>query len=156
MRAKINCKKLILAVTAVAVVSLLGPGSSSAGPSHFRNAKPGGAGFAPLFRGIGDPLPGVAKSNGDVSNFNDGLLNFQETETLKPASNPSGPPGQLGPLFNNNSCAACHSNPARGGGALDLMEQRLSTGGPPVRIFAVDHMLSGPPEQQDALGTIFP
>jgi mono/diheme cytochrome c family protein len=147
---------LILAVTAVAVVSLLGPGSSSAGPSHFRNAKPGGAGFAPLFRGIGDPLPGVAKSNGDVSNFNDGLLNFQETETLKPASNPSGPPGQLGPLFNNNSCAACHSNPARGGGALDLMEQRLSTGGPPVRIFAVDHMLSGPPEQQDALGTIFP
>lgn len=85
MRAKINCKKLILAVTAVAVVSLLGPGSSSAGPSHFRNAKPGRAGFAPLFRGIGDPLPGVAKSNGDVSNFNNGLLNFQETETLKPA-----------------------------------------------------------------------
>ncbi len=35
------------------------------------------------------------------------------------------------------------------------MEQRLSTGGPPVRIFAVDHMLFGASEQQAALGTIF-
>ena len=48
----------------------------------------------------------MAKSNGEVTNFNNGLLNFQETETLKPASDPTGPPGQLGPLFNNNSCAA--------------------------------------------------
>jgi CxxC motif-containing protein (DUF1111 family) len=156
MRVKINSKKLFLLVTAVALVIFLAAGSSSAGASHFRNAKPGGGNFTPLFMGIGDPLPGVAKNNGDVTNFNNGLLNFQETETLKPASDPTGPPGQLGPLFNNNSCAACHSNPARGGGALDLMEQRLSTGGPPVRIFAVDHMLSGPPGQQDTLGAIFP
>lgn len=130
--------------------------SANAEPSHFRNPKPGGLLTVPLFIGFGDPLPGVAGNFGDLTNFSNGLLNFQETESLNPASAASGPPGQLGPLFNNNSCASCHSNPARGGGGLALMEQRLSTGGPPVRIFAVDHMMFGGPEQQAALGTIFP
>jgi CxxC motif-containing protein (DUF1111 family) len=138
----------------VFLLCLLGQGSASAGPSHFRNPKPGGT--VPLFIGMGDPLPGIANNFNDLTNFSNGLLNFQETETLNPASNPNGPPGQLGPLFNDNSCASCHSNPARGGGGLALMEQRLSTGGPPVRIFSVDHMLFGGPEPQGDLGTIFP
>lgn len=124
-------------------------------PSHFRNPRPGAMVTAPLFIGMGDPIPAIANNFNDLTNFNNGFLNFQETETLNPATDASGPPGQLGPLFNNSSCAACHSNPARGGGGLALMEQRLSTGGPPVRIFAVDHMLFGASEQQAALGTIF-
>jgi CxxC motif-containing protein (DUF1111 family) len=137
------------------VVWLLGQTPASAQVSHFRNQKPTALSMLPVFVGMGDPLPGIARNFSDLTNFSNGLLNFQETETLNPANDPSGPPGQLGPLFNNNSCAACHSNPARGGGGLDLMEQRLSTGGPPVRIFAVDHMLFGGAEPQSTHGTIF-
>ncbi len=132
---------------------LVGNASAGSQPSHFRNPRPGGG--IPLFIGMGDPLPGINNNPTDLTNFSNGLLNFQETETLNPANSSSGPAGQLGPLFNNNSCASCHSNPVRGGGGLDLMEQRLSTGGPPVRIFAVDHMLFGGSEQQGDLGTIF-
>src|SRR5271170_14776 len=125
--------------------------------SHFRNPNPnpGPATVSP-FAGIGDPLSGVANNSTDLTNFSNGLLNFQEVETLNPANATSGPAGQLGPLFNGTSCAACHSNPARGGGGLTIVEQRLSTGGPPVRIFAVDHMLFGWPQQQSSVGSIFP
>jgi CxxC motif-containing protein (DUF1111 family) len=147
---------LIRVATLVFLVCLLKGTPSSAQVSHFRNKKPGRSGTVPLFVGMGEPMRGIANNYGDLSNFSNGLLNFQETETLNPANDSTGPPGQLGPLFNNNSCAACHSNPARGGGGLDLMEQRLSTGGPPVRIFAVDHMLFGGAARQGALGTIFP
>ena len=123
--------------------------------SHFRTQS-NQQGIAPFaFYGFGAPLSGIANNPGDLANFNNGLLNFQEVETLNPASAPSGPPGQLGPLFNNTNCAACHSNPARGGGGLDLVEQRLSTGGPPIREFAVDHMLFGGALAQGELGRIF-
>ncbi len=124
-----------------------------AGPSHFRNRQ---ISTVPIFTGMGDPLPGVANNLTDLTNFSNGQLNMQEFETLNPATDPTGPAGQLGPLFNNTSCATCHDHPATGGGGLTLPEQRLSTGGPPVRIFAVDHMLFGGPEEQDGLGTIFP
>jgi len=123
--------------------------------SHFRN-HPNQEGAAPfVFYGFGEPLIGIMNNSADLANFPNGLLNFQEVETLNQADAPSGPAGQLGPLFNDTSCAACHSNPARGGGGLALMEQRLSTGGPPIRIFAVDHMMFGGPLSQAGLGSIF-
>jgi CxxC motif-containing protein (DUF1111 family) len=57
---------------------------------------------------------GVASAGGAVSGlspaltaaFNKGLANFQETEAVKDG---------LGPRFNANSCALCHSQPAIGG-----------------------------------------
>ena len=131
---------------------VLGASAALAGPSHFRNQKNS---TVPIFTGMGDPLPGVANSSPDLTNFSNGQLNMQEVETLNPATAVSGPAGQLGPLFNNTSCASCHDHPATGGGGLNIPEQRLSTGGPPVRIFAVDNMLFGGPEAQDGLGTIF-
>jgi hypothetical protein len=117
--------------------------SSAVASSHFRNQSHQETTAPFAFFGFGEPLPGIANSSADLANFNNGLLNFQEVETSNPAHAPVGPAGQLGPLFNNTSCAACHSNPSRGGGGLALMEQRLSIGGPPVRIFAVDHMMFG-------------
>jgi hypothetical protein len=81
--------------------------------SHFRTqGPPGETALAPFaFSGFGVPLPAIASSPTDLVNFNNGLLNFQEVETLNPANSLSGPAGQLGPLFNDTSCAACHSNP---------------------------------------------
>jgi hypothetical protein len=130
--------------------------SSGAGrASHFRNQS-NQQGIKPFaFYGFGAPLAGFATHPANQVNFNNGLLNFQEVETLNPASAPSGPPGQLGPLFNNTSCAACQSNLARGSGGLDLVEQRLSTGGPPIWQLAVDHMLFGGRLSQGDHGFIY-
>lgn len=132
---------------AVGLILLLCVGSARS-QTHFRNHTAG-------YSGMGDPLPQITNNPTDLINFVNGQLNMKEIETLNPATNPTGPAGQLGPLFNNTSCAACHSNPAMGGGGLNLFEQRLSTGGPPVRIFAVDNMLMGGPIMEDTT-VIFP
>ena len=121
--------------------------------THFRNRKLSHR--EAVYYGMGDPLPAIASSPDDLINFNNGQLNMKEVETLNPADNPTGPAGQLGPLFNNTSCAGCHSNPAIGGGGLNLFEQRLSTGGPPVKIFAVDNMLMQGPMMQNGI-SVFP
>ena len=61
--------------------SLAGQEPANAQTSHFRNPRPGGTGTVPVFIGMGDPLPGIANNFGDLTNFSNGLLNFQETET---------------------------------------------------------------------------
>jgi CxxC motif-containing protein (DUF1111 family) len=112
----------------------------------------------PVFTGMGDPLPGVAHNPADLAIFSNGQLNFKEVETLNSANAASGPAGQLGPLFNNVSCAACHDHPAEGGGALFLREIRVrnrGNGAPPVELYAVDNMLRVAPQTQGSQ-TIFP
>jgi CxxC motif-containing protein (DUF1111 family) len=56
----------------------------------------------PVF--FGDPLPGLSPELS--GRFFDGKDEFEEVETVA---------NGLGPVFNNDSCAACHSNPAVGG-----------------------------------------
>jgi len=142
----------ILVATGLTFILFVGAANSQ---THFRNLKPGiGPGY-PVYSGMGDPLPAITHNPTDLTTFINGELNMKDIETLNPATNATGPAGQLGPLFNNTSCAACHSNPAMGGGGLNLFEQRLSTGGPPVRIFAVDNMLMGGPIMENTT-LIFP
>lgn len=62
---------------------------------------PGVRGGAP---NAGGPLEGLDRRLGSI--FQDGLEKFQEVEGVE---------GGLGPRFNANSCAACHSQPAIGG-----------------------------------------
>ncbi len=138
-----------------AVLTILSYAESADCQTHFRNLKPGLNPTRSTYSGMGEPLPAMINNPADMRNFINGQLNMKQIETLNSARNSAGPAGQLGPLFNNTSCAACHSNPAVGGGGLNLFEQRLSTGGPPVRIFAVDNMLTqGPMTQADTV--IFP
>jgi CxxC motif-containing protein (DUF1111 family) len=54
----------------------------------------------------GQPLASVAQTTGASAYFTDGLSRFQEIET---------PQSGLGPRFNTNQCASCHSQPAVGG-----------------------------------------
>jgi hypothetical protein len=54
----------------------------------------------------GQPLASVAQTTGLSSYFADGLVRFQEIDT---------PSSGLGPRFNTNQCASCHSQPAVGG-----------------------------------------
>ncbi|MGA2890028.1 MAG: di-heme oxidoredictase family protein [Terracidiphilus sp.] len=48
--------------------------------------------------------------NGFTAFFNDGLLRFQEVETVSVGANVG-----LGPRFNSNQCSSCHAQPAIGG-----------------------------------------
>jgi len=59
---------------------------------------------------LGDPLPGLTTDQ--LNDFVAGLAEFQAVET---------PESGLGPIFNNTSCAICHSAPAIGGSSATLV-----------------------------------
>jgi Di-haem oxidoreductase, putative peroxidase len=96
--------------------------------------------------GFGSPLPAVVNNASDLQIFATGQINFKEVETLP----------QVGPVFNDVSCAGCHSQPAIGGAGLFINEIRVrnNTAAGPVHIFAVDNMLRSGPQSQDGT-TIF-
>jgi CxxC motif-containing protein (DUF1111 family) len=58
----------------------------------------------------GLPLASVAQTPGGSDFFANGLLRFQEIESVQGGAN-----NGLGPRFNSNQCASCHSQPAIGG-----------------------------------------
>lgn len=64
---------------------------------------------APMQAAPGDPLPGLRQSERD--RFLAGRQDFEDEET---------PADGLGPVFNETSCARCHSDPAVGGGSVVL------------------------------------
>ncbi len=53
---------------------------------------------------FGDPLPGLTRDQ--LAAWNDGKREFQSAEKVSDG---------LGPIFNRDSCAACHNGPALGG-----------------------------------------
>jgi len=58
----------------------------------------------PLRPQLGDPLPGLSQA--DLDSFIEGRDDFMDTEDIE---------GGLGPIFNRESCVACHAAPAVGG-----------------------------------------
>jgi hypothetical protein len=86
---EISRRRRTSAAALISLLCVLGADRANAQPSHFRNPKPGGFLTVPLFIGFGDPLPAVAGNYNDLTNFSNGLLNFQETETLNPATDAS-------------------------------------------------------------------
>ncbi len=64
---------------------------------------------------FGAPLPGLTAEQ--LARFNAGKAEFLEVETI---------PDGVGPVFNDVSCATCHSVPAVGGGSTRL-ETRFGT-----------------------------
>jgi CxxC motif-containing protein (DUF1111 family) len=70
------------------------------------NGQTGATATSPL------PLSTVAAGNpaGSLEFFNDGLTRFQENESVSGGAN-----NGLGPRFNFNQCAGCHSQPTFGG-----------------------------------------
>jgi CxxC motif-containing protein (DUF1111 family) len=70
-------------------------------PDHFGDNRP----YVPaVLTQFGDPLPGLTVDQ--LNLFLDGKDDFEKTETVE---------GGLGPIFNRDSCVACHSSPASGG-----------------------------------------
>ncbi len=101
-------KPLPTLLAAVLAVALAGAAAAQMGSFHHRpklhpappqpRALPGGG--APF----GEPLFGLSSSL--LAAFNAGREEFQAVETVE---------GGLGPIFNDSSCAACHSAGALGG-----------------------------------------
>jgi CxxC motif-containing protein (DUF1111 family) len=88
-----------------------GPGSNQ-GPSSDQD--PGGAAHDPGVRGekvdAGGPLASVSADPNAAAFFANGLVRFQETESVNGGNN-----NGLGPRFNSNSCSSCHAQPTTGG-----------------------------------------
>jgi CxxC motif-containing protein (DUF1111 family) len=59
---------------------------------------------------LGEPLPDLTREQ--LNAFTEGLGEFEAVEV---------PEGGLGPIFNNTSCAICHSVPAIGGSSATLV-----------------------------------
>ena len=106
--------------------------------AHPADPRPAPAAEAPPRSTFGAALPGL--SDAHLADFLDGRLDFQTAET---------PAGGLGPVFNRDSCAACHSAGATGG-AGDITVTRfgrtvngvfdplISLGGPLLQERAID------------------
>jgi CxxC motif-containing protein (DUF1111 family) len=58
----------------------------------------------------GQPLSSISQTPGAPDFFANGLLRFQEIESVQGGAN-----NGLGPRFNSNQCSSCHSQPAVGG-----------------------------------------
>jgi CxxC motif-containing protein (DUF1111 family) len=58
----------------------------------------------------GQPLSSLSQTPGAPDFFANGLLRFQEIESVQGGTN-----NGLGPRFNSNQCSSCHSQPAIGG-----------------------------------------
>ena len=58
----------------------------------------------------GQPLSSLSQTPGASDFFANGLFRFQEVESVQGGTN-----NGLGPRFNSNQCASCHSQPAVGG-----------------------------------------
>ena len=58
----------------------------------------------------GQPLASISQTPGAPDFFANGLLRFQNIESVQGGAN-----NGLGPRFNSNQCSSCHSQPATGG-----------------------------------------
>ena len=99
----------VFALLAVLFVPVIAYGQSDPGVRPgFINGQPGATVTNPL------PLPSVQSNTpaGSLEFFQNGLMRFQDFESV--SGSPSGNNG-LGPRFNFNQCAACHSQPTLGG-----------------------------------------
>jgi CxxC motif-containing protein (DUF1111 family) len=103
---------LTLAVTALLTLSLTGADALLQG-DQTRARRPRHHHQGPLPRPagrLGDPLPDLTREQ--LQAFIDGLGEFEAVEDAE---------GGLGPIFNNTSCAICHSVPAIGGSSATLV-----------------------------------
>ena len=107
--------KAILAATTVAVIATTALAQAGLQPTGHRHklrhvpplAHPQPNGNIPQF---GDPLLGLTVEQ--TAAFLAGREEFESVETIE---------GGLGPIFNNNSCAACHSAPVSGGASTTFV-----------------------------------
>lgn len=81
----------------------------------------------------GQPLASVAETVGLPSYFTDGQTRFQEVESVQNGAN-----NGLGPRFNTNQCASCHSQPAVGGSSPSASAFPFVGPNPEIQVATLD------------------
>ena len=77
----------------------------------------------------GQPLASLAQTPGASNFFTDGLDRFQEVDTVQRG---------LGPRFNTNQCAGCHSQPAVGGSSPNASVFPFVGPNPETQVYNLD------------------
>src|SRR5271155_2695695 len=88
----------------------------------------------------GQPLASVATTPGAPDFFANGLLRFQEIESVQGGAN-----NGLGPRFNSNQCASCHSQPAIGGTSPSATVFPFVGPNPETLVYSLDGAQNPPP-----------
>ncbi|MEI6536770.1 MAG: hypothetical protein WCN98_15595, partial [Verrucomicrobiaceae bacterium] len=105
-----NKSSRLLIVTILGAATLNGiaqtPVKAPARRPHDHHTQPPFTGSNPQRPQFGDPLPGLAPDQ--LAAFFDGKDDFTQVEDVE---------GGLGPIFNRDSCVACHSQAGVGGGS---------------------------------------
>ncbi|HUK25749.1 MAG TPA: di-heme oxidoredictase family protein [Terriglobales bacterium] len=79
----------------------------------------------------------LSLSDYEKSFFSEALMHFEEVDSV--SGTIAGEEGSgLGPSFNSNSCASCHSEPAIGGSSPGLISKIHSVANPQVAMAALD------------------
>jgi CxxC motif-containing protein (DUF1111 family) len=124
--------RFLPALILLAIVCLFGPGLWSNLHADFMARDPGPRG-APV--GAGNAIPGLTDSQAGF--FEDGLLRFGELNSV--SGNLLGEVGVgLGPGFNSNSCASCHSQPTTGGSSPSTHAYPFVGPNPQVAVATLD------------------
>jgi CxxC motif-containing protein (DUF1111 family) len=107
------------------------------------------------------PRPGAAAAGSfyptlnanEQAFFNQAQLRFQEIDSV--SGGISGESGSgLGPTFNGNSCAQCHSQPTIGGASPGLLSPQNAIQNPQVALAALDGALNSVPSFITANGPV--
>jgi len=106
----VRCNKTTLASGALALLLAVSFAVAAFAQSSSSPSAPHDPGVRAGTVDSGQPLASVAQTPGLSAFFADGLSRFQEVEEVQGGAN-----NGLGPRFNSNQCASCHSQPATGG-----------------------------------------
>ena len=111
MRHQFTVQSTVLLGLALAAALL----SSTALAQRFGSSQPSDPGVRRAATDNGTPasIPGLGAD--ELNFFNDGMARFNFIEVVSGGSAPQGTGNGLGPRFNSNQCASCHSQPNVGG-----------------------------------------
>jgi CxxC motif-containing protein (DUF1111 family) len=124
---KFSCHRIqILAFSTAALAVALNVGIAQAQTDPGPRGAPAGA---------GGPVPGLTTAQ--LANFNETKTVFQEIDSVSGTIVGEDGAG-LGPTFNGNSCAQCHSEPAIGGSSPGLLSRILARANPEVALATRD------------------
>jgi CxxC motif-containing protein (DUF1111 family) len=102
MERRFRTRGIVAAIAAVSIGTVVAQTQmNSRGPRQAPGRPP--VVMPPGTTAFGAPLPGLSATR--LQAFADGLDDFTDVDT---------PESGLGPAFNNNSCAACHTTPIPG------------------------------------------
>lgn len=147
MKSRKMMARVSLPVVCFLAVSVLTLAAITAAPLHAQSdpgPRPGPAGAGSFFPTLNSNEQGF---------FNQAQLRFQEVDSVSGGITGESGSG-LGPTFNGNSCAMCHSQPAIGGSSPGLASPQNAIANPQVALASLDGATNSVPSFITADGPV--